>query len=178
MIFSVLSGKMIFIFPETIILFFRRKMKDDLSQTKYMKIWFFLQMFWKDDLSKKRSYWNMVFLVLLSRKMIFLFPENIVLFFRRKMKDDLPEKNTWKYDIFFKFLKKMICPKKSHWNMIFLVLSGKIVFLYQKIYRFLGQKIKDDYSQEKNGNMIFYVYMHKCYKMILPFWIKSMKIFS
>ena len=54
----------------------------------------------------------MVFLVLLSRKMIFLFLENIVLFFRRKMKDDLSEKNTWKYDIFFKCLKKMICPKK------------------------------------------------------------------
>ena len=106
----------------------------------------------------------MVFLVLLSRKMIFLFPENIVLFFRRKMKDYLSEKNTWKYDIFFKCLKKMICPKKSHWNMILLVLSGKMVFFYQKIYSFLGQKIKDDHSQEKNGNMIFYVYRHKCYK--------------
>ena len=36
------------------ILFFRRKVKDDLSQkTKYMEIWHFLQMFWKDSLSKK-----------------------------------------------------------------------------------------------------------------------------
>ena len=32
MIFLVLSGKMIFLFPENIILFFGRKMKDDLSQ--------------------------------------------------------------------------------------------------------------------------------------------------
>ena len=32
MIFLILSGKMIFLFPEDIILFFRRKMKDDLSQ--------------------------------------------------------------------------------------------------------------------------------------------------
>ena len=53
MIFLVLSGKMIFLFPENIILFFRRKMKDDLSQKKYMKIWYFFQIFWKDGLSKK-----------------------------------------------------------------------------------------------------------------------------
>ena len=32
MIFLVLSGNMMFLFPENIILFFRRKMKDDLSQ--------------------------------------------------------------------------------------------------------------------------------------------------
>ena len=41
----------------------------------------------------------MNFLVL-SRKMIFLFLENMILFFRRKMKDDLSQKNTRKYDIF------------------------------------------------------------------------------
>ena len=38
MIFLVSAGKMIFIFPECMILFFRRKMKDDLSQKKYMEI--------------------------------------------------------------------------------------------------------------------------------------------
>ena len=52
-IFLVLSGKMIFLFPENMILFFRRKMKDDIFQKKYMEIWCFLQMFWKDGLSKK-----------------------------------------------------------------------------------------------------------------------------
>ena len=56
----------------------------------------------------------MIFLVL-SGKMIFLFPENIILFFRRKMKDDLSQKNTRKYDIFFKCSGKMIFPKQSHW---------------------------------------------------------------
>ena len=59
----------------------------------------------------KKSRWNMIFVVL-SGKMIFLFPENIILFFRRKMKDDLSQKNTWKYDIFFKCPKKMVFPKK------------------------------------------------------------------
>ena len=61
----------------------------------------------------------MIFLVL-SGKMIFLFAENIILFFRWEKKDDLSQKNTWKYDIFFKCPKKMIFPKKLHWNMIFL----------------------------------------------------------
>ena len=70
MIFLVLSGKMIFIFSENIILFFRRKMKDDLSQKKYMEIWYFLQMPEKDDLFQKISRWNMVFLVL-SGKIVF-----------------------------------------------------------------------------------------------------------
>ena len=35
----------------------------------------------------------MIFLVL-SEKMIFLFPENLTLPLRRKMKDDLSQKNT------------------------------------------------------------------------------------
>ena len=36
----------------------------------------------------KKLCWNMIFLVL-SGKMIFLFPENMILHVRRKMKDDL-----------------------------------------------------------------------------------------
>ena len=38
MIFLVPSGNMIFLFPENMILSFRRKMKDNLSQKKYMEI--------------------------------------------------------------------------------------------------------------------------------------------
>ena len=53
----------------------------------------------------------MTFLAVLSAKLIFIFPENIILFFRRKMKDDLSQKNTWKYDIFFKCPEKMVFPK-------------------------------------------------------------------
>ena len=55
---------------------------------------------------------------------MFYFPENMILYFRQKMKDNLSHKNTWKYDIFFKCSEKMVFPKKSYWNMIFLVLSG------------------------------------------------------
>ena len=48
----------------------------------------------------------MIFLVSLG-KMIFLFPENMILFFRQKMKDYLSQKNTWKY-VFFKCSEKMV----------------------------------------------------------------------
>ena len=53
MIFLASSGKMILFFPENKILFFKQKMKDDLSQKKYLEIWYVLQMFRKDGLSKK-----------------------------------------------------------------------------------------------------------------------------
>ena len=36
---------MILLFPENMILFFRRKVKDDLSQKNYMEIQYFLKMF-------------------------------------------------------------------------------------------------------------------------------------
>ena len=41
---------------------------------------------------QKKNHWNMVHL-LLSGKMVFLSPENMILFFRCKMKDDLSQKN-------------------------------------------------------------------------------------
>ena len=82
---------------------------------------FFFQMFWKDGLSKK-SHWNMIFLVL-SWKVIFLFPENMTLFFRHKRKDDLSQKNTWKYDIFFRCFGNMVFPDNSLLNTIFFVIS-------------------------------------------------------
>ena len=74
----------------------------------------------------------MIFLVLL-RKMIFLFPENMILPPGRKMKDDLSQKNTYFFMIFFfRCSEKLVFSKRSHWNMIFLVLSGKVVFFSRK----------------------------------------------
>ena len=40
-----------------------------------------------------------------------LFPENMILHVRRKMKDDLFLKNTRKYDIFFRPFENMVFPK-------------------------------------------------------------------
>ena len=81
----------------------------------------------------------MIFLVS-SGKMIFLFPENMILFFRQKMKDDLSLKNAWKYDIFFKCSEKIVFSKKSHWNMIFLLSSGEMAFLFSENMIFFLRK--------------------------------------
>ena len=60
--------------------------------------------------------------------------------------------------------------------MIYLVLSGKMVFFfffYSKIYFFFGWKMKD--TQKIHGNMIFYVYMYKCYKYDITLLQKEIK---
>ena len=95
----------------------------------------------------------------------------------------------WSYSLEWKW--KMIFLKKIHenmifssnvmrrwsfqkqfpWNMILLVLSGKIFFFLKTWYFFFGLKMKDDLSQEMHGNMIFSLYAYKCYKnyiTILP----------
>ena len=68
-----LHGKPYFLFPDV------------------LKRWFF----------QNKSRWNMIFVVL-SRKMIFLFPKNMILHVRRKMKDDLSQK---KYTEIWYFLQ-------------------------------------------------------------------------
>ena len=61
----------------------------------------------------KKLRWNMIFLVLWE-KMIFFFPENMILQPRRKMEDDLSQKkNTRKYNIFFKLSEKIVFPKRT-----------------------------------------------------------------
>ena len=110
MITLVLSGKLIFLFPENIFLFFRRKMKDDISQKNTWKCDIFFKCSEKMVFPKKIALEHDLSCFIIW-KMIFLFSENIVLFFRRKMKDDLSQKSTWKY-IFFKCSEKMVFPKK------------------------------------------------------------------
>ena len=160
----------------------------------------------------KQSRWNMIFLVILSGKMIFFFPkiwsysldgkwkmiflekihgnmtfssnapkrwsfqkkialkydlscciiwkdDNLFfpkIFFRRKMKDDISQENTRKYNIFLKCSEKMVFLKqKSCWNMIFLVvLSGKMIFLFSRKYSLDG-KWKMIFLKKIWGNIIF-----------------------
>ena len=101
----------------------------------------------------KNVRWNMIFLVLLG-KMIFLFPENMILHLRRKMKDDLSQKNTRKYDIFFKLSEKMVFPKRAvpaHDLSCIIWRDG--IFSPKTWYFFLGQKVNHGLSQEIHGNM-------------------------
>ena len=180
MIFLVLPGKMIFLFPENIILFFRRKMKDDLSQRITCKYDVFFKCSVKMVFPRK-LHWNMIFLVAWSEKMVFLFPANIILFFRRKMKDGLPQKNTWKYDILFKYPEIIVFPKKYSagiWSFLY-YLKRWYFFLWKIWYFFFGWKMKDGLSQEIHGIMIFSVYVYKWYKYnITPLQKKLKMIFS
>ena len=59
---------------------------------------------------QKKLRWNRIFFVL-SRKLAFLFPKNIILFFSQKMKDNLSQKNAWKYDNLCKSSGKMVFSK-------------------------------------------------------------------
>ena len=104
----------------------------------------------------KKLRWNMIFLVLLG-KMIFLFPENMILHLRRKMKDDLSQKNTRKYDIFLKCSEKMDFSKRTgpgH-DLSCTIQKGGIFSRKHGIFSLDGKREKDDLSQEIHGNMIF-----------------------
>ena len=107
----------------------------------------------------------MIFL-LLSGKMIFLFPDKMILFFRQKMKDDLYQKIHGNMIFSSNVLKRWSFQKKSYWNMTFLVLSWKMVcFFYPNIwYFFFWPKMIDDLYQEIHWNTIFTVYRYNCYK--------------
>ena len=107
----------------------------------------------------------MIFLVL-SEKMIFLFPENLTLPLRRKMKDDLSQKNTeiWYVLQTFWIVSEMFFSKRvtlGHDRSCIIWKDG--IFFPKTWHFFLGRKVRDDLSQEAHGNMIFSVYKCGCY---------------
>ena len=97
----------------------------------------------------------MIFLVL-SGKMIFLFPENMILFFRHKRKDDLSQKNTWKYDIFFRCFGNMVFPDNSLLNTIFFVISEFLCILRNFEEHDFLQNTPDDCFWSSNYFLFFY----------------------
>ena len=106
----------------------------------------------------------MIFLVL-SGKMVFLFPENMILPFRRKIKYDLSQKNTWNQDIFFKRSEKMVFSKwAAQGHDLSCIIWKDGIFCPKTGYFFLGRKVRGDLSQEIHGKMIFSVYTCGCYK--------------
>ena len=111
----------------------------------------------------KKSRWNMIFLVL-SGKIMFLFPENMILHLSRKMKDDLSQKNARKYDIFFKLSEKMVFSKRvAPGHDLSCIIWKDGIFFPENIIFFFGQEVSDDLSQEIHGHMIFSVYTYGCY---------------
>ena len=73
----------------------------------------------------------MIFLVL-SGKMIFLSPENMILPLRRKMKYDLSQKIHGTMIFFSNVLRRWSFQKGLRSDMIFLALSEKMVFFTRK----------------------------------------------
>ena len=113
----------------------------------------------------KNSRWNVIFLVL-SWKMILLFPENMILSLGRKKKDNLSQK---KYtEIWWNFLQtfwKDGLFKKGHaetWS--FLYYLERWDFFHEDMVLFLGLKVRDDLSQKVHVNMVSSVYTYGCYK--------------
>ena len=108
-VFLVSSGKTIFLYPENMILFFRRKMKDDVSQKEYMEVWYVFQIFWKDGLSKN---------IALEYDLCYIIRKDGISFSRKN-------------DIFFDgWTIKDDLSQKIYGNMLFSVCSVKIVFLF------------------------------------------------
>ena len=112
---------------------------------------------------------------MLPGKMKFLSAENMILPLRRKMKDDLSQK-IYGNMIFSSNLLKRWSFQEGRRNMIFLVLSGKMVFFPENMIFFLEQKVRDNLSQKIYGN-IFSVCTHGCYKHgATPFCQKKSKM--
>ena len=73
-------------------------------------------------------------------------------------------------------LKRWSFQKGPRRHMIFLVLSGKMVFFPENMIFFLEQKVRDNLSQKIYGN-IFSVCTHGCYKHgATPFCQKKSKM--
>ena len=111
----------------------------------------------------KKSHRNMIFLVL-SEKMIFLFPkiwsysldtEGKIIFLKKN------KKNTWKYHIFFRCSEKMVFLKNSRLNMIFFVITGKMVFLFSRKHDIfsLGGKWRKIIFIKKSVEIWYFLYI-------------------
>ena len=87
-------------------------------------------MFWNDGFSKKIALEYDFSCIFPVKKLIFPFPENMILFFRRKMKDNLSPKIYGNLIFCASFLKRWSFQKNSHRNMIVLQLSEKMIFLF------------------------------------------------
>ena len=86
----------------------------------------------------------------------------MILHLRRKMKDDLSQKNTRKYDIFLNLSERMVFSKRAapeHDLSCIILKDG--TFFPKTWYFFLGQEVRDDLSQEIHGNMIFSAYTYR-----------------
>ena len=106
----------------------------------------------------------MIFLVL-SGKIIFLFPENMIWHLRQKMKDDLSQKNTRKYDIFFKVSEKMVFSKRTApGNDLSCIIWKDGIFSPENMIFFPWAGSERRPFSRNHWNIIFSVFTYGCYK--------------
>ena len=91
--------------------------------------------------------------------------------------DDLSQKNTWKYDIFFKRSETMVFSKRvAPGHDLSCIIWKDGIFSPKTRYFFPGQEVRGDPSQEIHGNMIFSVYTYGRYKRgVTPFCQKNQR---
>ena len=116
----------------------------------------------------KKSCWNMIFLVL-SVKMIFLFPENMILPLRRKMKEDLSQKIHGNMMFSSNVLKRWSFQKGLRWDLIFLVLSGKMVFFSRNMIFFPWEQSERRFFSRNTWKYEFFV----VHVRVLQTWLRT-----
>ena len=140
--FDILLAKAFFIFVVCLVVRNNSCRNSHLQSCSYFlssfhsteKYIFIFQMFWKDDLSKK-SHWNMIFLV--SRRMILLFPGDMILFFRHKKKDDLSQKVPGNIIFSSNVLKRLSFQNIRAWTRSILKYLQRWYFFFSKYMKFV-----------------------------------------
>ena len=102
------------------------------------------------------------------RKDYISFSENIILFFEGKMKDDLSQKIDGNMIFSSNAPKRWSFQKEIALEYDLSCIIWKGVFFPGKYIFFFGRKMEDDLSHEIHGNMMFSIYMYKCYKYDIP----------
>ena len=104
---------------------------------------------------QKKLHWNMILLIL-SRKIVFIFPENMILFFRRKRKMIFLKKIHGNIIFLSNVLKRRSFQKNRSWIWSSLYYLEIWYFFPKTWYFFFGRKMKDDLSQKILANLIFF----------------------
>ena len=123
-----------------------------------------------------KSRWNVIFLALFG-KMIFLFPEDMILPLWQEMRDNISKKIYGKMIFCSNILKRWYFQKNALEYDLSCIIWKDRIFLAKRWSFFFGRKLKDDLSEEMHGNMIFSVCTCRCHKHdIVPLSQKKSKI--
>ena len=113
---------------------------------------------------KKNRTGKWSFLLHYLERWFFFFPKIWFYSLDKKWKMIFLQKNTWKYDIILQMPRKESLSKKNmalEYDLSCIIWKDRIFHPENTIFCLWT---KDDLSQEIHGNMIFSVYMYKCYK--------------